>query len=233
MKKLYGVIGNLIGYFMLFDIYNVLLKDFSLDGYYYVFKVEEDDLEDVVKGIRVFGVYGINVIVLYKVFIMDYLDYIDDSVKVIGVVNMVRREGDKFVGYNIDGEGFVKLLMKVLDKFIFELLFLMIGVGGVVRVIFIIIVCNVLKKFDICNWMLEKVKQFIEFIFLFYNKEVLSIKEVEEWFKQYDVIIYIMFVGMYLNVDEVLILLQCVVSSVVVCDIVYNLIQMVFLKEVN
>lgn len=52
MKKLYGVIGNPIGHSMSPDIHNASLKDLSLDGHYHAFKVEEDDLEDAVKGIE-------------------------------------------------------------------------------------------------------------------------------------------------------------------------------------
>ncbi|MCI4060046.1 shikimate dehydrogenase, partial [Bacillus cereus] len=75
MKKLYGVIGNPIGHSMSPDIHNASLKDLSLDGHYHAFKVEEDDLEDAVKGIRALGVHGINVTVPHKVSIMDYLDH--------------------------------------------------------------------------------------------------------------------------------------------------------------
>lgn len=233
MKKLYGVIGNPIGHSMSPDIHNASLKDLSLDGHYHAFKVEEDDLEDAVKGIRALGVHGINVTVPHKVSIMDYLDHIDDSAKVIGAVNTVRREGDKLVGYNTDGEGFVKSLMKVLDKPISELSFLMIGAGGAARAIFTTIARNVPKKFDICNRTLEKAKQLTESTPSFHNKEVLSIKEAEERLKQYDVIIHTTSVGMYPNVDEVPISLQRAASSAVVCDIVYNPIQTALLKEAN
>lgn len=162
MKKLYGVIGNPIYHSMSPDIHNASLKDFGLDGHYHAFKVEENDLEDAVKGIRALGVQGINVTVPHKVSIMDYLDHIDESAKVLGAVNTVRREGDKLVGYNTDGEGFVKSLMKVLDKPISELSFLMIGAGGAARAIFTTIVRNTPKKFDICNRTLEKAKRLTE-----------------------------------------------------------------------
>ncbi|MDM5302575.1 shikimate dehydrogenase [Bacillus subtilis] len=233
MKKLYGVIGNPIGHSMSPDIHNASLKDLGLDGHYHAFKVEEDDLEDAVKGIRALGVQGINVTVPHKVSIMDYLDHIDDSAKVIGAVNTVRREGDKLVGYNTDGEGFVKSLMKVLDKPISELSFLMIGAGGAARAIFTAIARNVPKKFDICNRTLEKAKQLTESTPSFQNKEVLSIKEAEERLEQYDVIIHTTSVGMYPNVNDVPISLQRAPSSAVVCDIVYNPIQTALLKEAN
>ncbi|MCY8070750.1 shikimate dehydrogenase [Bacillus inaquosorum] len=233
MKKLYGVIGNPIGHSMSPDIHNASLKDLGLDGHYHAFKVEEDDLEDAVKGIRALGIQGINVTVPHKVSVMDYLDHIDESAKVIGAVNTVRREGDKLVGYNTDGEGFVKSLMKVLDKPISELSFLMIGAGGAARAIFTTIARDIPKKFDICNRTLEKAKQLTESTPSFHNKEVLSIKEAEERLEQYDVIIHTTSVGMYPNVDDVPLSLQRAASNAVVCDIVYNPIQTALLKQAN
>ncbi|MEG7281032.1 shikimate dehydrogenase [Bacillus sp. 0909A] len=231
MKKLYGVIGNPIAHSMSPDIHNEALKDLGLDGHYHAFKVEEDSLEDAVKGIRALGVQGINVTVPHKVSIMDHLDHIDESAKVLGAVNTVRREGDKLVGYNTDGEGFVKSLMRILDKPISELSFLMIGAGGAARAIFTTIVRDNPEKFDICNRTIEKAKQLTESAPSFRNVEVLSIKEAEERLEQYDVIIHTTSVGMYPNVEDIPLSLQRAASSAVVCDIVYNPIQTSLLKE--
>ncbi|MEC1623447.1 shikimate dehydrogenase [Bacillus mojavensis] len=231
MKKLYGVIGNPIAHSMSPDIHNAALKDLGLDGHYHAFKVEEDSLEDAVKGIRALGVQGINVTVPHKVSIMDHLDHIDESAKVLGAVNTVRREGDKLVGYNTDGEGFVKSLMRILDKPISELSFLMIGAGGAARAIFTTIVRDNPEKFDICNRTIEKAKQLTESAPSFRNVEVLSIKEAEERLEQYDVIIHTTSVGMYPNVEAIPLSLQRAASSAVVCDIVYNPIQTSLLKE--
>lgn len=231
MKKLYGVIGNPIAHSMSPDIHNAALKDLGLDGHYHAFKVEENSLEDAVKGIRALGVQGINVTVPHKVSIMDHLDHIDESAKVLGAVNTVRREGDKLVGYNTDGEGFVKSLMRILDKPISELSFLMIGAGGAARAIFTTIVRDNPEKFDICNRTIEKAKQLAESAPSFRNAEVLSIKEAEERLEQYDVMIHTTSVGMYPNVEDIPLSLQRAASSAVVCDIVYNPIQTSLLKE--
>ncbi|MEC1625215.1 shikimate dehydrogenase [Bacillus mojavensis] len=231
MKKLYGVIGNPIAHSMSPDIHNAALKDLGLDGHYHAFKVEEDSLKDAVKGIRALGVQGINVTVPHKVSIMDHLDHIDESAKVLGAVNTVRREGDKLVGYNTDGEGFVKSLMRILDKPISELSFLMIGAGGAARAIFTTIVRDNPEKFDICNRTIQKAKQLTESAPSFRNVEVLSIKEAEERLEQYDVIIHTTSVGMYPNVEDIPLSLQRAASSAVVCDIVYNPIQTSLLKE--
>lgn len=130
MKPIYGLIGNPVAHSMSPDIHNAALKDLSLDGYYHAFRVESDDLEDAVKGMRALGIQGFNVTVPHKVEIMKYLDRIDESAKVLGAVNTVRREKEQLVGYNTDGEGFLKSLKQSLDQPVSELSILIIGAGG-------------------------------------------------------------------------------------------------------
>ncbi|MCY8548252.1 shikimate dehydrogenase, partial [Bacillus vallismortis] len=124
-------------------------------------------------------------------------------------------------------------IMKVLDKPISELSFLMFGAGGAARAIFTTIARDIPKKFDICNRTLEKAKQLSESAPSFHNKEVLSMTEAEKRLEQYDVIIHTTSVGMYPNVEDAPLSLQHAASCAVVCDIVYNPIQTALLKEAN
>ncbi|WP_437131569.1 shikimate dehydrogenase [Bacillus atrophaeus] len=231
MKQLYGVIGNPIGHSMSPDIHNAALKDLGLDGHYHAFQVENDNLKDAVKGMKALGMIGINVTVPHKVAIMEHLDHIDESAKVLGAVNTVRTEGDMLVGYNTDGEGFVKSLRKILDKPVQDLSILMIGAGGAARAIFTTIVRENPKRFDICNRTLEKAEQLIQSSPSFQNKQVLTIKEAEENLERYDVIIHTTSIGMYPDIDAVPISLQRAANSAIVCDIVYNPIRTALLKQ--
>lgn len=97
--------------------------------------MEPHHLKDAVNGIKALGICGVNVTVPHKVAIMEHLDEIHESAKVLGAVNTVKREGDRLIGYNTDGDGFYKSLVKVLDKPISELSILMIGAGGAARAI--------------------------------------------------------------------------------------------------
>lgn len=74
------------------DIHNAALKDKNINGQYFAFQVEPHNLKDAVNGIKALGICGINVTVPHKVAIMEHLDEIDESAKVLGAVNTVKRE---------------------------------------------------------------------------------------------------------------------------------------------
>ncbi|MFA1779103.1 shikimate dehydrogenase [Bacillus velezensis] len=231
MKQLYGVIGNPIGHSMSPDIHNAALQDKNINGQYFAFQVEPHHLKDAVNGIKALGICGVNVTVPHKVAIMEHLDEIHESAKVLGAVNTVKREGDRLIGYNTDGDGFYKSLVKVLDKPISELSILMIGAGGAARAIFTTIVRREPKQFDVCNRTPEKAESLIATAPSFQQKRALTIKEAENQLEQYDVIIHTTSVGMYPKTDAVPLSLEWAKTGAIVCDIVYNPIQTAFLKE--
>jgi shikimate dehydrogenase len=51
---------------------------------------------------------GINLTIPHKVAVMQYLDEIAPDAAVIGAVNTVRRDGDRLIGENTDGKGFLR-----------------------------------------------------------------------------------------------------------------------------
>src|SRR6185503_9790288 len=51
---------------------------------------------------------GINLTIPHKSAVMQYLDEIAPDAAAIGAVNTVRREGDRLIGENTDGKGFLR-----------------------------------------------------------------------------------------------------------------------------
>ncbi|MBU8787717.1 MULTISPECIES: shikimate dehydrogenase [Bacillus] len=228
MKPIYGLIGNPVAHSMSPDIHNAALKDLSLDGYYHAFRVESDDLEDAVKGMRALGIQGFNVTVPHKVEIMKYLDRIDESAKVLGAVNTVRREKEQLVGYNTDGEGFLKSLKQSLDQPVSELSILIIGAGGAARAIFTTLAAEKPKRLDVANRTPEKAEAFVR---LYDGTKAMSLSEAEGDLSVYDVLIQTTSVGMHPNVDDVPLSLARAKETCLVCDIIYNPLKTVLLKE--
>jgi len=54
------------------------------------------------------GFQGFNLTIPHKVAVMQYLDDIAPEARIIGAVNTVRRAGDRFIGENTDGKGFLR-----------------------------------------------------------------------------------------------------------------------------
>ncbi|MED2975568.1 shikimate dehydrogenase [Bacillus swezeyi] len=229
MKPIYGLIGNPVAHSMSPDIHNAALQDLSLDGYYHAFHVENADLEDAVKGMRALGVQGFNVTVPHKVSIMKYLDRIDDSAKALGAVNTVRREKEEFVGYNTDGEGFLKSLEQSLDKPVRELSLLIIGAGGAARAIFTTLASKLPNRLDVANRTPEKAEAFVK---LFEGEaKTLTLQEAETNLSAYDVVIQTTSVGMHPNVDAAPLSLVQAKETCLVCDIIYNPLKTALLQE--
>jgi shikimate dehydrogenase len=80
----------------------------GLDWRYLTIEVSPEGLADAVRGARAFGMRGFNLTIPHKVAVMPLLDEIAPDAAVIGAVNTVRREGDRLIGENTDGKGFLR-----------------------------------------------------------------------------------------------------------------------------
>src|SRR3954447_696243 len=80
----------------------------GLNWRYLTVEVAPKDLADAVRGVRAFGIQGINLTIPHKVAVMPLLDEIAPDAAVIGAVNTVRRDGDRLIGENTDGKGFLR-----------------------------------------------------------------------------------------------------------------------------
>ena len=106
MKK-YLVIGNPIEHSLSPLIHNYWMKKYRLiDSVYEKRKVEEKDLENIVKEIKDDEIIGMNVTVPFKKLIIPFLDELDIFAKNTQSVNTVKKVKNKIVGYNTDGLGF-------------------------------------------------------------------------------------------------------------------------------
>ena len=105
--KEYLVIGNPIGHSLSPLIHNHWMKKYRLfDSNYKKRKVEEKDLENIVKEIREDKIIGVNVTVPFKKLIIPFLDKLDFTAKKTESVNTLFKVKNKVMGYNTDREGF-------------------------------------------------------------------------------------------------------------------------------
>jgi shikimate dehydrogenase len=80
----------------------------GLNWRYLTIEVPPAKLREAILGVRAFGMRGINLTIPHKVAVMQYLDEIAPDAAVIGAVNTVRRDGDRLIGENTDGKGFLR-----------------------------------------------------------------------------------------------------------------------------
>ena len=78
-------------------------------------EVTPEDLGTAVRGAKAMGFRGFNCSLPHKVTVIPHLDGLGESAAVMGAVNCVVRRGDKFIGENTDGKGFLKSLETEID----------------------------------------------------------------------------------------------------------------------
>ena len=80
----------------------------GLNWRYLTVEVPPARLRDAISGMRAFGMQGANFTIPHKVAVMEHLDEIAADAALIGAVNTVRRNGDRLIGENTDGKGFLR-----------------------------------------------------------------------------------------------------------------------------
>jgi len=105
----------------------------NLHWRYLTIEVDPADLGDAVRGARAMGFRGFNCTIPHKVAVIQHLDGLGESASLMGAVNCVVRRGDKLIGENTDGLGFVQSLRTLTDPKGKRVL--MLGAGGAARAI--------------------------------------------------------------------------------------------------
>ena len=105
----------------------------DVDARYLNCDVAPADLGDAVRGARAMGWAGFNCSIPHKVAVIEHLDGLGASAALIGAVNCVVRRGERWVGENTDGQGFLSSLRTVVDPAGASLV--LFGAGGAARAI--------------------------------------------------------------------------------------------------
>lgn len=108
--ELIGLVAKPIRHSMSPTMHNEAFKKLGLDYVYVVFEVDNDGLEDTVKGLRAMGVRGWNVSMPNKGPIRQYLDKLTPAAEIIGAVNTVVNDNGVLTGTITDGTGAMKAL---------------------------------------------------------------------------------------------------------------------------
>jgi len=82
----------------------------GMDWRYLTLKVTPAGLVDAMAGMRAMHFQGINLTIPHKVAVLPLLDEVAPDAALIGAVNTVRRDGDRLIGENTDGKGFLRAL---------------------------------------------------------------------------------------------------------------------------
>lgn len=107
----------------------------GLNWRYLTIEVPPAQLAEAMRGVRAFGMRGINLTIPHKVAVIEHLDGLTPEARVIGAVNTVRREGDRLIGDNTDGKGFLRGLRQDAGVDPAGKRIVVLGAGGAARAI--------------------------------------------------------------------------------------------------
>ena len=104
-----------------------------LDWRYLTLEVSPESLAAAVAGMRALGFKGGNITIPHKVAVIEHLDGLSQAAQLMGAVNCINRDGDRLLGENTDGKGFVQSVKAQFDPPGKQLV--LFGAGGAARAI--------------------------------------------------------------------------------------------------
>jgi shikimate dehydrogenase len=136
-KKIFGVIGFPIGHSLSPVMHNAVFKKLGVNAVYKAFEVKPQELKQFIRGLRNKGIYGLNVTIPHKETVMPFLSEVRDTpglARSIGAVNTIKAEDGKTMGFNTDGQGFIRALKSLGFDFRDKKVALL-GAGGAAKAI--------------------------------------------------------------------------------------------------
>lgn len=233
-QKALGIIGYPIQHSLSPLMHNTALKFLSLDYSYYPFEVRPEDLSGAIEDIRSLKIKGINVTIPHKENIIGLLDDMNEDAKLIGAVNTVNREGEKLIGYNTDGKGFIKSLKEDAGESLRGKNILIFGAGGAARGLAVQIALEKPATILIANRTLSRAESLVKYLKekIGFDASVLPLKNetIRDYIKNSHIIINATSIGMK-EKDPPLFSCELLSSRNLVCDIVYNPLKTPLLKK--
>ncbi len=202
----------------------------SLDWRYLTLEVAPENLAHAVRGMRAMGFAGGNFTIPHKVAVLEFLDDLTEAARLMGAVNCVYRDGEKLVGENTDGKGFVQSLREVTDPEDKRVVIL--GAGGAARAIAVELGLNKVAQIAVVNRTLERGQELAD---LLQNKAGVSARFVE-WKGNYeveeetDILINATSIGLNDDSQRVPLNAKTLESQTVVADVIFNPPQTRFLR---
>lgn len=186
-------------------------------------EVQPEGLEAAVAGARAMGWRGFNLSIPHKVSVIPYLDGLGESASVIGAVNTVVRRGDKFIGENTDGKGFLKALQEVVNPESKSVVIF--GAGGAARAVAVELAFAGAIKITIVNRSADRGQVLVDLL----NDKTPTLSSLRVWKSTYDIppetdiVINVTSIGLFPDVDaKIDFNVDTLKSNMVVADAITN-----------
>lgn len=131
-------------------MHNEAFATLGLDYAYLAFEVDNDTLEDAIKGLRALKMVGSNISMPNKTVVGQYLDELSPAAQMCGAVNTIVNDNGKLIGHITDGIGYMQSLkdnnIEVIGKKM-----TIAGAGGAAKAIEVQAALDGVKEISIFN----------------------------------------------------------------------------------
>jgi len=231
--ELVGVFGHPVSENPTVVMQEAGFKALNLNWRYLTIEVYPQDLGAAMQGVRALNMKGINLTIPHKVEVLKYLDEVKPDAALMGAVNTVIRVGDKLVGENTDGKGFMRALTQDAKVDPKGKKVLVLGAGGAARSITVELALVGAQQITIVNRSSERGKVLTNIL----NAKTPTKANFVQWQGAYsipadtDILVNATSIGLFPNVHEKPdIDYNSISSKMVVCDVIHTPMTP-FLKE--
>jgi shikimate dehydrogenase len=204
----------------------------GLDWRYINCEVSPEQLGDAVRGARAMGWAGFNCSLPHKVAVIEHLDGLGESAAIMRAVNCAVRRGDKYIGENTDGKGFLMSLDGIVDPRGKRVV--LFGAGGAARAIGVELALAGASSISVVNRTAERGRELVRVI----SNNTPGKAELVSWQSKYevqpdaDIVINATSIGLYPHVDDRLDLdIESLKPGMVVADVIPNPPRTHFIKD--
>ena len=235
MENITGVFGFPVAENPTGVMQNAAFQALGLNWRYLNFEVTAEKMGDAVLGMRAMNNFrGVNCTIPHKVAVIQYLDEIAASAQVIGAVNTVRREGDRLIGENTDGKGFMRALGDDADIDATGVHAVVLGAGGAARAITVELALAGAQRITVVNRNTARGETLVRLL----AEKTPAQAEFVTWTGAYrvpedaDLLINATSIGLYPNVDDApAVDFASITPGMVVCDVIPNPPSTPFLRQ--
>jgi len=232
--ELVGVFGHPVAENPTIVMQEAAFSELGLNWRYLTIEVFPEDLAAAIRGMRAFNMKGINLTIPHKVDVLNYLDEVAPDALLMGAVNTVRRVGDKLIGENTDGKGFMRALREDASSDPAGKRVTVLGAGGAARAITVELALAGAKSIIIVNRTASRGQALVDLL-----EEKTSVKTTfHHWIDTFsipedtDILVNATSIGLYPEVDARPDLDYATVSSnMIVNDVIPNPPRTPFLRE--
>lgn len=128
--RTFGLLGHPVAHSRSPELHNAWFEEHGVDARYVALDVDPTRADQVVSALRTLPLAGVNLTIPFKEAVVPALDAVVGFAGQVGAVNTVVRDGDRLIGHNTDGFGFLAGLRAEFGDVVPGARVLVLGAGG-------------------------------------------------------------------------------------------------------